>query len=52
MHLIGGEVNFDVWGGCMESTDESSGHEIHISISSVKMGPVKSTNVTKEEQIV
>lgn len=39
VHLIGGEVNLDVWGGCMESTDENSGHEIHISVSSVKMGP-------------
>lgn len=39
VHLVGGEVNLVVWGGCMETTDEDSGHEIYGSISSVKMGP-------------
>lgn len=36
---VGGEVNLDVWEGCMDSIDENSGHEIHVSINSVKMGP-------------
>lgn len=39
MYLVGGEVNLDVWGTCVESRDENSGHESYVSISSVKMGP-------------
>lgn len=39
VYLVGGEVHMDVWGPCMESTDENGGHESYVSISSVKMGP-------------
>lgn len=38
-YLVGGKVNLDIWGTWMESTDENSGHESYVSISSAKTGP-------------